>query len=407
VWKKMETLLAFQNSLEQLQFTKAAKILQCSLREELTASSVSFLFAPLLLLTSCECVYYSLSFLESKSSKTQENQLQIIYSEVTSNFNQVSAVLDTVVMNEPNQDKPELRQARFLTHLIKHLRIIIVARRKMVGIYCELQNRNECISYGPLIEPLISIKSQLERDVDHPLMAQLRDNIITEIELLIKLFSTQRYIANFKFKDSLFHIYQCKCEFEALEHKFLCIDTSMADPLQYNLFRFFKTFLAILTAKSCFYYRRSLFPRGDKEIQKIRPELDYHSMVVNFVEQTKCFSFCLVLNMSQKYSVGTQAWPKLYFYPERETQGVDSHWPNIVSVIQDFKKYLSNFRNRPYYIYDTKVNTTYFIAKVERLMFAVTIFLGKKERDDPIINLFLDKLVHGLRSWNLFELTFS
>jgi len=190
----METLLAFQTAIEQLQFAKAAKILRCSLKADLRAS-ISFLFAPLLLLTSCESVYYSLSYLETNVKKDEENDLQILYGQVLADLNQVTAVLDTVAINEPIQENPEVIQAKFLSHLIKHLRMIIVARRKMIGVYNELQNRVTKIDYGSLIDTLSSIKSQLEKkNVDHYLMAQLRDNIIYEIDVMSKLLTTQKKI---------------------------------------------------------------------------------------------------------------------------------------------------------------------------------------------------------------------
>jgi hypothetical protein len=257
----METLLAYQNSIEQLQFAKAAAILRCSLFE--ARASMSFLFAPLLMFTTCESVYYDMAYLNFKQTPDTDHQLQQLYSKVLADLNQVSAVLDTVVNNyEPKlslsqtQKEKEVIQAKFLSQFIFHLRIVIVLRRKMVEIYTELQNRKVKIPYGPLIESLLKIKLQLERDVDHHLMAQFRDNIVSEIETMVELLSTQRYISLFKLKETLFSLYQCRCEFETLEHKFICIGEDMADPLQYTLFQYHKTYYSLLAAKAYFFFQK-------------------------------------------------------------------------------------------------------------------------------------------------------
>uniref|UniRef100_A0A6B2L6K1 Uncharacterized protein n=1 Tax=Arcella intermedia TaxID=1963864 RepID=A0A6B2L6K1_9EUKA len=390
--------MAFQNSLEQLQFAKASKILRCSLKEELRGS-ISFLFAPLLMLTACESVYYSLSFMEF--SQERENYLQILYSQVVSDLNQVTAVLDTVITNEPNQESPEVIQAKFLSHLLKHLRQIIVTRKKMIGVYLDLMNRKDTIDYGQLVENLTGIKNQVEKEVDHYLMAQLRDNIICEIDLLSKLFLTQKNISLFKFKDSLFLIYQCKCEIEALDHKLQSVDESLADPLEYSVFRFFKTFLASLTAKACFYFRSGLFNQEDNFLT-IRPELDYHKQVMAFVEKTKCFNVSVVVHMSQKAAIGTLSWPRVYSFPEDSQP--DQHWPNVISLIQENKKYLSNFGNSPYYIFDPKVNSSYFIAKVDKTVFLLAIFNGMIPEQEADVASFFNSIAFGLRNWNLLEL---
>jgi len=249
---------------------------------------------------------------------------------------------------------------------------------------------------------LSSIKSSLELDVDHYLMAQLRDNIICEIELMSKLLLTQKNISLFKFKDALFLIYQCKCELEALEHKYTPIDEEMANPLTYSLFLYFKTFHSLLTAKACFYFRNGLFSRGENDIQNIRPELDYHTKVTHFVTKTKCYNVSVVVHMPQKAASGTLSWPRVYSYPEDSQP--DTHWPNVISLIQEQKKYLSNFKNPPYFIYDTKVHSTYFIAKADRTVFVVTIFHGMKTQDDPDVQQFFLELMSGLRNWTLLEL---
>jgi len=253
-----------------------------------------------------------------------------------------------------------------------------------------------------LVDTLTAIKNQLDKDVDHYLMDQLRDNIICAIELMSKLLLTQKNISLFKFKDALFLIYQCKCELEALEHKFASLEDDMTDPLQYSLFRYFKTFLSVLTAKACFYFRNGLFSRGENDIQNVRPELDYHGMVTNFVEKSKCYNVSVVVHMSQKAATGTLSWPRVYSFPE-ESQP-DTHWPNVISLIQQNKKFLSNFRNPPYFIYDTKVNSTYFIAKADRTVFVVVIFVGTVSPQDPVVIHFFEQLISGLRNWRVLEL---
>jgi len=125
-------------------------------------------------------------------------------------------------------------------------------------------------------------------------------------------------------------------------------------------------------------------------------------MVTNFVENTKCYNVSVVVHMTQKAATGTLSWPRVYSYPEGSHP--DIHWPNVISLIQQNKKFLSNFKNPPYFIYDTKVNSTYFIAKADRTVFVVVIFNGNKAKDDKHVNYFFGQLTSGLRNWKVLEL---
>ena len=63
-----------------------------------------------------------------------------------------------------------------------------------------------------------------------------------------------------------------------------------------------------------------------------------------------------------------------------------SHWPSIVSLIQDREDYLA--QEKIVYFFDDRSQTTYYLAKADVRITLVAIFKGKKnERDSYIVNV--------------------
>eukprot|EP01125_Pyxidicula_operculata_P013813 TRINITY_DN4586_c0_g1_i3.p1 TRINITY_DN4586_c0_g1~~TRINITY_DN4586_c0_g1_i3.p1 ORF type:complete len:450 (+),score=100.67 TRINITY_DN4586_c0_g1_i3:62-1411(+) len=242
----METLLAFQRCLERLQFSKATKVLKCAFQDaededNSFRKSVSYLFAPLLMLTACESIYYNLSFIKSR---LMQDKLLDLYARVLSDLNQVTAVLDTVARYSINN--AEVIQAQFLVNLIKHLRNLIIIRRRLVNIIFEIESQgndsgnqsghapssSELLSVMPLINALDLLIQQLDTNSDHPLISQMRDNVLAEMSLLRVLLVTQYHISHntTDVKTAIYYFYVASSIFQTYQHKFnFTEDTSHHD----------------------------------------------------------------------------------------------------------------------------------------------------------------------------------
>lgn len=265
-----------------------------------------------------------------------------------------------------------------------------------------MQIRKVKISYPILIEAFYKIKTQLERDVDHHLMAQFRDNIISEIEIMGKLLSTQRYISLFKIKEALFSLYQCRCEFETLEHRYMCLGDDMADPLQYTLFQYHRAYFTSLAAKANFLFRNGIYSSSIKSLTKIKPGLDYHGMIVNYHEKSKFTHFFLLLRIPRTNphnNMNDDALPLIYHYPE-EADATPA-WLNTVDLFKQHKNYINKYKNPPFHHYVLATDLTYFLIRVDSLVYICVIYPGKRSEADSENRQFLENLTDNLRNCTL------
>jgi len=229
-------------------------------------------------------------------------------------------------------------------------------------------------------------------------MAQFRDNIISEIEIMGKLLSTQRYISLFKIKEALFSLYQCRCEFETLEHKYMCIGDDMADPLQYTLFQYHRAYFTSLSAKANFLFRNGIYTPGIKSITRIKTGLDYHGMVVNYHEKSRFCQFFLLLRVPRNNS-NDESLPIIYHYPEDGDTTMD--WEKTVELFKMHKNYINKFKNPPFHFYSLITDLTYFLVRVDVLVYICVIYPGKRIEDDAENRQFLETLTDNLRNCTL------
>eukprot|EP01126_Amoeba_proteus_P009722 TRINITY_DN13706_c0_g1_i5.p2 TRINITY_DN13706_c0_g1~~TRINITY_DN13706_c0_g1_i5.p2 ORF type:complete len:212 (-),score=32.25 TRINITY_DN13706_c0_g1_i5:870-1505(-) len=151
-----ETLLVIHRCLERLDFCRAVQVLNSVMNSE-SATTLSFLIGPYLLLTACESSYYSMTFLEEQemlqtalndyhrvASTEREvrpfdsqlkiedtSQLYHLYGKILRDFEDVIAVLDTVSSYE--EDTQESAEAKFVSTLLTQMRLVLVARRKLIS----------------------------------------------------------------------------------------------------------------------------------------------------------------------------------------------------------------------------------------------------------------------------------
>eukprot|EP01126_Amoeba_proteus_P045805 TRINITY_DN5150_c0_g1_i1.p1 TRINITY_DN5150_c0_g1~~TRINITY_DN5150_c0_g1_i1.p1 ORF type:complete len:301 (-),score=37.69 TRINITY_DN5150_c0_g1_i1:672-1574(-) len=288
-----ETLLVVHRCLERLDFSHAVQALQDALNSDL-ATSIPFLFAPYLLLTACESSYYSLTFLaeqeqlqsaltdyqrytamETRSFDTPKiedtSQLFHLYGKVLRDMEDVSAVLETV--SAYDEDTKEVAQAKFISTLLYQIQHIAVARRKLISILCTICDKSSIPNYQKLADSMVPIQRILEESISSPFLTQLKDNIVTEIETLQLLFTTQHVVSQLEFHKSLFLIHQCNTEVQSWSYKYL--HPTCFTPLNTGFTLWVRKFLSSLAGKLCFYYYNSFIADSMEIWENFPLDVDY------------------------------------------------------------------------------------------------------------------------------------
>ncbi|KAF9368349.1 hypothetical protein CPB97_004712 [Podila verticillata] len=97
-------------------------------------------------------------------------------------------------------------------------------------------------------------------------------------------------------------------------------------------------------------------------------------------------------NAPYETATGLNSFPCIYSYPPDPPK---DHWPNIISIMQGSVSLLRQFRSQ--YFYDRKIGCTYYVARIDRHVSIVIIYLDKHPTPDGSAMEFLQLLAGKLR----------
>jgi len=415
--KLRELLLVFYGDLGKMQFKHAAQVLWSKLYATEFHRTLVYLLPPLILLVACESTYYSLAFTLVKEQK----KIKDMFINVLGDLNHSSAEFDEMETN-PTASPESKKAGAFFSQLLKQTCLLVNTRIKMIDIYLLfLDTSNAIPKYSSIKKKLENLKAPLFKIFSHPFMQQVRHNVMSELDVLEKLIITQIKISNCKFKDALFFLCQTKAELDSWKYKFNFDE--VAPPTPQNrlrgstpivsrpvgsefgawsaLHKWFSKYHEALYSKFHLYLSKKLKEKKS-EIKLDLPHSDYISRLRQYVEESKCFNISLLVQPPPaKQTEGIRSWPGKFTCPQEEPPTI--HWPNIISLISDHIGLLNTYGNSPLCYYDTKVETTYYIIKVERRMIMVILFGCKKEQDDIMVGSFVREITSELRNVKIFQ----
>eukprot|EP01126_Amoeba_proteus_P045813 TRINITY_DN5150_c0_g1_i47.p1 TRINITY_DN5150_c0_g1~~TRINITY_DN5150_c0_g1_i47.p1 ORF type:complete len:221 (-),score=31.32 TRINITY_DN5150_c0_g1_i47:749-1411(-) len=199
------------------------------------------------------------------------SQLFHLYGKVLRDMEDVSAVLETV--SAYDEDTKEVAQAKFISTLLYQIQHIAVARRKLISILCTICDKSSIPNYQKLADSMVPIQRILEESISSPFLTQLKDNIVTEIETLQLLFTTQHVVSQLEFHKSLFLIHQCNTEVQSWSYKYL--HPTCFTPLNTGFTLWVRKFLSSLAGKLCFYYYNSFIADSMEIWENFPLDVDY------------------------------------------------------------------------------------------------------------------------------------
>ncbi|KAG0362281.1 hypothetical protein BGZ54_008699 [Gamsiella multidivaricata] len=147
---------------------------------------------------------------------------------------------------------------------------------------------------------------------------------------------------------------------------------------------------------------------GDERSLWANIEPDLHGMIRTFRKKAGPHSVSFVYEISRdvRFSAmgfvsanapyesptGLNSFPCIYSYPPEPPR---DHWPNIISIMQGSVNILRHFRSQ--YFYDHKIGCTYYIARIDKHVSVVIIYLDKHTQPDAGAMDFLQLLAGKLR----------
>eukprot|EP00026_Physarum_polycephalum_P004164 Phypoly_transcript_04181.p1 GENE.Phypoly_transcript_04181~~Phypoly_transcript_04181.p1 ORF type:complete len:302 (+),score=54.20 Phypoly_transcript_04181:997-1902(+) len=284
----------------------------------------------------------------------------------------------------------------FFSSLLQQVGIIIVVRVDMLAVYNTFVtwlSSTSLLDYNHMLEILEALPGNFRDKVTHPILYKIKNNLISEINVLKRLLMAQVAISTSEYKDSILLLAQCRMEFDVWRAEITKFQMELKIPQirQYPtaLHQWLSMFQSSLSGKLTLYFY-PIFRKTEAEIPGSTPlvtkdlklDPDYFYVIESFVQRTNVYNISLIheckgkpyhkdgytCDKSDEIPTGLNSWPAIYSYPKEPPR---EHWPNIVSILLDNEKALSQYKEPYLHFYDQKINFTYFLSRVEPQVFIV------------------------------------
>jgi len=281
------------------------------------------------------------------------------------------------------------------------------------------------VDYESILTLLDNLLLTFRDKITHPNLYRMKSNIINEINVLKRLLMAQIAISRAEFKDSILLLTQCRMEFDSWREdiKRLQIEQKIPQVRQFptGIHQWLAMFLASLTAKMTLYFF-PVFKKTEQEVnnsvlntKELKLDPDYFAVIETFVQRTNAYNISLILecrgkpyckdgytcDRSEDPPTGINSWPAIFSYPKEPPR---DHWPNIVSIIWDNEKTLSQCKEPYVYFYDSKIHFTYYLSRVEPQISMAILYAEKKKSNEQAIWEFISAMLRALRNRDIFGL---
>ena len=431
-------------SIVQFQFDRAH---ECASKERTSpmdskAPLWNGLLNSLITFANAEKGYFAMAFFEKR----------IFNRTLKPTYYSLSTEYMTLITSTTNPRKTEA----FVYELCKQLNQFVQARLKMIDFYeyfmkCKWSNvRNT----KEIIVAIQEVGELFLKSFHHPVLDSLKTAFNYETEIITSLLTAEHKLCEWEFLESLLTLRDCKTKLHAwrilsppvsvkdqqdatFKYSFFTSKQSKKQSETPTLYQWLQLFYCHLLSKFSFYFYTTLSSQAaspDLKGSLSKNTIDYISKVTNFQRKTDAHSVSLVLDASSKESVykghgyflentlvdiptGINSYPSVVSIPENIPK---EHWPNIISMLTDSRMSELNSSSssvtsssstvvsaaveKVCYLYDTRMESTYFWIKVDVRMFLVLVYRMKKKEKDSYINNFLTEIRANLGHEKLFQM---
>ncbi|KAF9427054.1 hypothetical protein BGZ94_005547 [Podila epigama] len=248
----------------------------------------------------------------------------------------------------------------------------------------------------------------------------LGSGILHELRILRHGLLLDRAIAEYDVQISSTHLYLAKTSLsewkqQSLEQDYTDNKSNVKGKsnLQPNHCLWLNRWIASEKSKLTMYFMDILLEKeqamgGDERSLWADVEPDMHGLIRTFRKKSGARSISFVYEISPdvrfsttgfisanapyEAATGLNSFPCIYSYPPDPPK---DHWPNIISIMQGSVAILKQFRSQ--YFYDRKIGCTYYVARIDRHVSIVIIYLDKHPSPDNTAMEFLQLLAGKLR----------
>lgn len=311
------------------------------------------------------------------------------------------------------------------SHLCGQLLHFVCARLETMEFYermCVMSSWR-FMAFDQLLITITEIVKKYQKHFHHPLLIPLKSSFSSECEILLKLLEAQVHLQNWKFLPSLLCLQEAHSKLGAWtsvprEGKRGSLTSSTVRlPSAPPLYHWLCSLKAALVSKFTLYFHEALSKQTSVQEMKTtcsKTSVDYFQKILSFQKRNDavCVAIVLDTNGLEDYRGHGYSYPDKYY---EAPKGLDSlpaiiccppekpmvHWPSVVMIMNNKDIELRNSENVVSF-YDSRVNSTYFMYKVESRMTLVIIFDNKKSERDTHIPRFMQALCSQLRCNKVF-----
>lgn len=413
---------AFDKAKDQVEKEKEAKRLPL-----VSSTPWSLLMVALSHLALAEKMYFSLPFIAKKFLR--KDSVRDSFKSLTTELKRIEeTVHTTAAFGSPVEGS-------LMAELCRHLCQFVQARQELINFYEAMATMSSSsnVNCADLSNMIDEICRRHNKGFHHPILDSIKSSFSYEVDILSNLLKAQCDMAEWKFLPSLLHLHESHVKLSSWCHVFPSAELGASLTLKKSLFGstskkhveapFLYQWLgklqdAVVSKFTLYFYRilgRQTTPADMKSLTA-RASVDYVGRIAAFIRRSDAFNVCMVLDTRQldpyqghgyhlpqdikEPPSGLGAFPAIFSFPGERP--VD-HWPNIVSILLDKVQEL-NSPDKPVYLFDNRVQSTYFLTRVDPRMTLVVIFQSKRSEKDSYVTTFLNETATLLRNTKTFAM---
>ncbi|XP_073251266.1 KICSTOR subunit 2-like isoform X1 [Porites lutea] len=326
-------------------------------------------------------------------------------------------------------------EGSLLAELCRHLSQFAQARQELIDFYEAMATMSSsanvnCFDLSNMIDELCR---RHNKGFHHPILDSLKSCFSFEVDILSNLLKAQCEMAEWKFLPSLLHLHESNVKLSSWCQILPPVELSASLTLKKSLFGstqkkhieapFLYQWLgklqdALVSKFTLYFYTilaRQTAPVDMKSLTS-RASVDYVGRIAAFIRRSDAYNVSMLLDTHnldlyqghgyhlpqdvKEKPFGLGAFPAIFSFPGEQPV---EHWPNIVSIILDKVQELNSL-DKIVYFFDIRVQSTYFLTRVDPRTTFVVIFNSKRSEKDSYVTSFLGETATLLRNSKIFAM---
>lgn len=326
-------------------------------------------------------------------------------------------------------------EGSLMAELCRHLSQFAQARQELIDFYEALATvgSSSNVNYSDLSSMIDEICQRHNKGFHHPILDSLKSSFSYEVDILCNLLKAQCDMAEWKFLPSLLHLHEsnvklsswCQILPPAELLASLTIKKSLfgGAPKKHLeapfLYQWLGKLQDALVSKFTLYFFTILGKQttsADMKSLTARASIDYIGRVAAFIRRSDAYNVSMLLDTNnmdlyqghgyhlpqdiKETPSGLGAFPAIFSFPgDRPVE----HWANIVSILLDRGQELNSL-DKTVVFFDNRVQSTYFLTRVDPRTTLVVIFNNKRSEKDSYVTSFLTEMATLLRNTKIFAM---